>query len=372
MPPWCHMFNSTLIGTTRLWFDELPSESIDSYKDLKSAFLAYFMQQKMYVKDPVEIHSIKQKDGETIEDFIEPFKKETGQIRGAPECMRISGFMHGVNNPELIKRLNENVPKTMEEVMTVTTASIRGEAAASTKKRSTSYWKPQEQPRRQGQDRKPDFQNQSREGRGSNRFTLLNKTPKEILAAEAGKFKPPPPMETPVEKRSSNKFCEFYNDKGHSTDECVQLRRQIEDMVRAGKLSQFIRDIRPERDHQKAGQKDAPGKDKATAIYMVGSWQRVTRQKVVQTFSRVKEITFSPLSASGGAEGPLLIEADIGGHTIHRMYVDGGSSIEVIYEHCFNRLRSEIKDQMVPATTTLTGFSRDNMAVGTTQAPSYD
>ncbi|GJW57125.1 hypothetical protein Tco_0103856 [Tanacetum coccineum] len=46
MPTWCHMFNSTLIGAARVWFDELPSESIDGYKDLKAAFLAYFMQQK--------------------------------------------------------------------------------------------------------------------------------------------------------------------------------------------------------------------------------------------------------------------------------------------------------------------------------------
>nr|GEU65876.1 reverse transcriptase domain-containing protein [Tanacetum cinerariifolium]GEW54904.1 reverse transcriptase domain-containing protein [Tanacetum cinerariifolium] len=46
MPTWCHMFNSTLIRTARVWFDELPSESIDGYKDLKAAFLAYFMQKK--------------------------------------------------------------------------------------------------------------------------------------------------------------------------------------------------------------------------------------------------------------------------------------------------------------------------------------
>nr|GEX10889.1 reverse transcriptase domain-containing protein [Tanacetum cinerariifolium] len=43
------------------------------------------------------------------------------------------------------------------------------------------------------------------------------------------KFQPPPPMVTPVEKRSSNKFCDFHNDKGHSTDECMQLKKQIED-----------------------------------------------------------------------------------------------------------------------------------------------
>nr|GEU55699.1 reverse transcriptase domain-containing protein [Tanacetum cinerariifolium] len=74
MPTWCHMFNSTLIGAARVWFDELPPESIDGYKDLRVAFLASFMQQKKYVKDPVEIHNIKQRDGETIEDFMERFK----------------------------------------------------------------------------------------------------------------------------------------------------------------------------------------------------------------------------------------------------------------------------------------------------------
>nr|GEV19047.1 protein NYNRIN-like [Tanacetum cinerariifolium] len=71
MPTWCHMFNFILIGTARVWFDELPPESINGYKDLKAAFLAYFMQQKKYVKDPMEIHNIKQRDGETIEDFME-------------------------------------------------------------------------------------------------------------------------------------------------------------------------------------------------------------------------------------------------------------------------------------------------------------
>nr|GEV89709.1 reverse transcriptase domain-containing protein [Tanacetum cinerariifolium] len=64
MPTWCHMFNSTLIGAARIWFDDLPLERIDGYKDLKAAFLAYFMQQKKYVKDPVEIYNIKQRDGE--------------------------------------------------------------------------------------------------------------------------------------------------------------------------------------------------------------------------------------------------------------------------------------------------------------------
>nr|GFC56110.1 reverse transcriptase domain-containing protein [Tanacetum cinerariifolium] len=57
----------------------------------------------------------------------------------------------------------------------------------------------------------------------------------------------------------------------------------------------------------------------------------------------------------------MIIEAEIGGHCIHRMYVDGGSDSEILYEHCFNRHHQEIKNQLVPATTPLIGFSGENI-----------
>ncbi|GKD73422.1 reverse transcriptase domain-containing protein, partial [Tanacetum coccineum] len=105
MPTWCHMFNSTLTGNARVWFDKLPKESIDSYEDLRTAFRENYAQQKKHIKDPVEIHHIKQRDGESTEDFMERYKAEVLDVEGAPECMRISGFMHGITHPGLIKRL---------------------------------------------------------------------------------------------------------------------------------------------------------------------------------------------------------------------------------------------------------------------------
>ncbi|GJV17877.1 hypothetical protein Tco_1363200 [Tanacetum coccineum] len=39
------------------------------------------------------------------------------------------------------------------------------------------------------------------------------------------------------------------------------------------------------------------------------------------------------------------------------MYVDGVSASEVLYEHCFNRLRTEIRNQMTPAKPLILGFS---------------
>ncbi|GKA95828.1 hypothetical protein Tco_0817923 [Tanacetum coccineum] len=77
------------------------------------------------------------------------------------------------------------------------------------------------------------FRSQHKQEKRPDRFTLLIKTPKH-----------PPPMTTPVEKWNANKFCEFHEKVGHNTDECNHLRKQIEDMLKAGKLSHIIRELK--------------------------------------------------------------------------------------------------------------------------------
>ncbi|GJW06591.1 reverse transcriptase domain-containing protein [Tanacetum coccineum] len=139
MPTWCHMFNSTLTGNAKVWFDDLPQESIDSYDDLKKEFLENYLQQKKCIKDPVEIHNIRKRDGESMKEFMRRYKLECRDVKGAPECMKIFGFMHGITNPELIKRLHEKIPKSIDEMMRVTTAFLRGELAASNYERKKSF-----------------------------------------------------------------------------------------------------------------------------------------------------------------------------------------------------------------------------------------
>nr|GEW50384.1 hypothetical protein [Tanacetum cinerariifolium] len=84
-----------------------------------------------------------------------------------------------------------------------------------------------------------------------------------------------------------------------------QVATQIEELVRPSKLSHLIKEIKHGRDQSKAGKKEIPAKDKSAAIYMIQSWQRMTRQKMTQSFKRVREITFPPLTTSSGEEGPL-------------------------------------------------------------------
>ncbi|GJV05048.1 hypothetical protein Tco_1338617 [Tanacetum coccineum] len=284
MPTWCHKFNSTLTRNVRVWFDDLPSESIDSYDDLKK------------------------RDRESTEDFVRRYKLKSMDIKGVPECMRISGFVHGITNPELIKRLHDKISKTVDEMMRVATSFLRGEVAASNHKRKKSFppWKQQESGHRQNFNKR-GFRNQQRPKRKQDRFTLLTKTPKEIFTLEKGKFKTPPPMTTPVEKRNHAKFCEFH-----------------------GKIKQNSRKEQP-----KAAKKgETSGKDKALTILMVQPWERVARKKITQSFSPNPKIFFPPVGEDDRTEAS-----------------------EILYEHCFSRLRPEIKNQLVPATTPLIGFS---------------
>ncbi|GJZ36405.1 reverse transcriptase domain-containing protein [Tanacetum coccineum] len=168
-------------------------------------------------------------------------------------------------------------------------------------------------------------------------------------------------MVTPAEKRDPNKYCEFHADTGHSTDECMQLRKQIDEMIKSGKLSQFIKELK-QSDKPKAQKKgETARKDKPLAILMIQPWERVAKQRVTQSFSPETIISFPSLGEEDGMEGPMIIEAEIGGHFVHRMYVDGGASSEVLYEHCFVRLRPEIRSQMIPATTSLIGFSGETI-----------
>ncbi|GKA53487.1 hypothetical protein Tco_0746802 [Tanacetum coccineum] len=164
-------------GSTRGHWKSKPKKQKSSVED----DLSQPWQEKC-IKDPVEIHNIKQKDWESTEEFVWRYKLECMDVKRAMECMKIFEFMHRITNPELIKRLHDNIPKLVDEMMRV------------------------------GQKqnfKKESFRNQQRTERKQDRFTLLTKTPKEILALDKGKFKPPPPMTTPVKKETLANSASF-------------------------------------------------------------------------------------------------------------------------------------------------------------------
>nr|GEX11104.1 hypothetical protein [Tanacetum cinerariifolium] len=96
--------------------------------------------QKKYEKDPTEIHGIKRKPNEGLQAFMDRFKSESAHIEGVSSVLRISAFIDGHGHPELAKKLNDKIPKTVDEMWEKVKAFIRGETAADTTKVIRSPW----------------------------------------------------------------------------------------------------------------------------------------------------------------------------------------------------------------------------------------
>ena len=55
--------------------------------------------------------------------------------------------------------------------------------------------------------------------------------------------------------RDNTRYCEFHRDYGHFTDDCIQLRKEIEYLIRRGYLRRFIA---PESQAQNQAQQPPP------------------------------------------------------------------------------------------------------------------
>ncbi|GJU92717.1 hypothetical protein Tco_1317473 [Tanacetum coccineum] len=176
MPTWCHMFNSTLTGNA----------------------------QKKCIRDPIVLHNIKQRDGESTEDFIQRYKSESGNCYSSTGLMEMHGNL-GIQctesqNPELVKDFYEKIQKTVDEMMQVATSfsSRKRPAQNQERKKSPQAWRHPEGNHRQNFKKGGGFRSQHKAEKRPDMFALLTKTPKEILALQKnGNLRDPTSNEQP-------------------------------------------------------------------------------------------------------------------------------------------------------------------------------
>ncbi|GJX77201.1 reverse transcriptase domain-containing protein [Tanacetum coccineum] len=372
MPVWCRMFQQTLDGSARGWFENLSGGSIDGWVELRQQFTTGFSTRRACFKDLTEITKIVRKVNETLVAFKERWIVETGFITGVPEVMKISSFMDAHKFPELAKRYSDKVPKTVDEMMTrlddfvrseeafASTELPKGEASEASRK-STGPVSRRDDPFHKGGYRADRQRNEGRvtfnnrdglvpyraqtpyqapgdQGFHHPRFNLssLTKLLKGILASEPQlNLQPPRPMQLPPKKENQDK--------------------QLEMALESGNLNHLIKDVR------QRGQGNAKGRDagKDKVINMIRSWSDDRKRKsVVRDESWMKApIVFPSMSMEDASDEPLIIEAVMEGYLVRRVYVDQGASVEVMFEHCFENLSPAIRSRLRSTQINLVGFA---------------
>jgi hypothetical protein len=74
-----------------------------------------------------------------------------------------------------------------------------------------------------------------------------------------------------------------------------------------------------------------------------------------------QEIAFPPIWGGAFHTGPMIVTALVDDHRIRRILLDGGSSSEIMYEHCFEQLVEEAQAKLVPASGPLVGFTGESV-----------
>ena len=113
----CRDFPTTLKGVARIWFSQLTPNSVSTFKELSTQFIAHFIGGHRYKKSTACLMSIKQREDETLRSYISCFNKEALSIDEADDKILVAAFINGLRKGKFLFSLYKNDPKTMSEVL---------------------------------------------------------------------------------------------------------------------------------------------------------------------------------------------------------------------------------------------------------------
>ncbi|KAL2487146.1 Uncharacterized protein Adt_31902 [Abeliophyllum distichum] len=149
-------------------------------------------------------------------------------------------------------------------------------------------------------------------------YHILNTSLENVLMQTKGKdiLKNPVPMRANSSKLNQRKYCRYHRSAGHDTDDCRDLKGEIESLIKRGHLKEFL--ARP------AGGVELPPPQDC-------------------------------------AELPHPLPQDrVSENNIHRTLVDDGSSVNVLYLRTFKQMEIDVR-HVRPFPKPLQGFTGDYM-----------
>ncbi|XP_052203954.1 uncharacterized protein LOC127809230 [Diospyros lotus] len=141
-----------------------------------------------------------------------------------------------------------------------------------------------------------------------NNYTALSDSQERIFAMERRRedFGRPNPIKTPNKFRNREKFCAYHNEVGHDTSECYALKDAIEELIRRGRLQDYV--VRPANQppQQANQQRPPPENERAPAvrtIYTIHGGPHIAGTSNRSHERYVREANHVLVAGSGGQTG---------------------------------------------------------------------
>ncbi|XP_074291355.1 uncharacterized protein LOC141618147 [Silene latifolia] len=250
----CKGFGSTLSGAALQWFINLPNKSISSLRRLVNVFNRHSSDRKPE-KLSSDLYRIVQRFEQSTGDYLARFNVEKISIPRCDATTTVNAFKRGLHrDSDLYKDLTKHPCATFEEVKQMAEATYRLEededrrdlyrTEASSIKITIEKTNERAKPYSKSTLNKVSGKTESTEAPPklseygfTTGFVRVMKAIRE-LGQRARWPKKPTPREN--DRRDASKRCEYHNDIGHNTEDCVVLPKEVKHLYSAGCLDHLL------------------------------------------------------------------------------------------------------------------------------------
>ncbi|XP_059635311.1 uncharacterized protein LOC132277472 [Cornus florida] len=173
------------------------------------------------IKDVMQ--AMKGKGQATVNDLVEE----------VDDKVALTAFVGGLQTSKFLFSLSKEAPTSMTELMVRAWKHMNAKDAMNAQKNKDGEDKRSEKKRPAPNTRE---EKESKYKKFSN--NQADRSYRRPIQDDAS-LKWPPKLKADPTKRSLGKYCRFHRDHGHNTEDCFDLKNQIENLVRKGHLRKF-------------------------------------------------------------------------------------------------------------------------------------
>ncbi|XP_059668776.1 uncharacterized protein LOC132313853 [Cornus florida] len=189
---------------------------------------------------------MKKHEDKRLQAFLTRFNLVKSIVMECHPSMAVQAFKLATNRgTPFHTSLVVNMPKAMDELNERADEFVRLEEEEAANARKTSIISTEEKSKAKIWHKQAFSQRQTswkveKRPREEELVTPLKFTLARLFQENKDKFHSPLPIRQPLEQRDQSKHCVFHSDFGHLTNECRNLRRQVEMLISRGEFARYV------------------------------------------------------------------------------------------------------------------------------------
>ncbi|XP_021716778.1 uncharacterized protein LOC110684647 [Chenopodium quinoa] len=373
---WCKVFPTTLTGAAANWFNNLGNGTIDSFEKLTEMFVGQYISNNVRQRTSGELMAVEQRPDDPLRDYIRRLNNEANTIPKLQQEIVVMALMNGLNDSEFKRYLTRKIFPTLAVAFNKAHDYIKSEELMKTSNKNVSARKGQYQA--EGAASGSVRPRAPASGRGGNRqetraarppmryssYTPLNTLRASIYSVNQNREGWVRPIPMKAKPRDSKKYCMFHRDMGHYTEECTQLKDNIEELIRKGHLTQYrlnagigVDVITGGSVH--GGTVSGAKKHLSEHCHIINALDTDSRPRPTS----IPDVIFTEEDTRGIVfphDDSLVSITKINGDDIKRVLVDGGSSANVLFMKAFNEMMIG-RQYLTQVSYPVIGFNRSSV-----------